>query len=446
MTADPIRWAWAAAAVVLWLALIGLIALRRARRTVDTAPTAPDATLVVFASQTGFAEELVRMTAAALNAGGVPTALISLGELTIERLAAAPRALFLVSTTGEGDAPDSAVAFLRRMNRLDLSGLSFGVLALGDRSYSHFCAFGRALDDWLRTNGARPLFDRVEVDNGEAGAIRHWQHQLSRITGLTDAPDWAPPAYTPWRLMERERLNSPDSPGEGLWRIALEPVGEMPDWRAGDIAEIGVPSAPGQPPHAHREYSVASLPADGRLELIVRLMRGPDGTPGLASGWLTDTCAIGAPVDLRIRSNSAFHGPEGDPPMILIGAGSGLAGLRAHLRERQAAGCGANWLILGERHPDHDRILHGELEGWCDDGALARLDCVFSRGDGGRYVQNHLRDHADLVRDWIARGAVIHVCGAVAMGAGVHEALGQILGVETLDDLTARGRYRRDVY
>ncbi|MBA4001492.1 flavodoxin domain-containing protein, partial [Brevundimonas sp.] len=149
MTADPIRWAWVAAAIVLWLVLIGLIALRRARKTGDAAPAAPDATLVVFASQTGFAEELARMTAAALNAGGVPTALSSLGELTIERLAAAPRALFLVSTTGEGDAPDSAVAFLRRMNRLDLSGLSFGVLALGDRSYSHFCAFGRALDDWL---------------------------------------------------------------------------------------------------------------------------------------------------------------------------------------------------------------------------------------------------------------------------------------------------------
>lgn len=446
MTADPIRWAWAAAAIVLWLALIGLIALRRARRTGDAAPAAPDATLVVFASQTGFAEELARMTTAALNAGGIATALISLSDLTADRLAAAPRALFLASTTGEGDAPDSAVAFMRRMTALDLSDLSFGVLALGDSSYRNFCAFGRALDDWLRTNGARPLFDRVEVDNGEAGAIRHWQHQLNQITGLTDALDWAPPAYAPWRLIERERLNRPDSPGEGLWRIALEPVGAMPDWRAGDIAEIGVPSTPGQPPHAHREYSVASLPADGRLELIVRLMRGPDGTPGLASGWLTEICEIGASVDLRIRSNSAFHGPEGAPPMILIGAGSGLAGLRAHIKERQAAGHGANWLILGERDPEHDRILTPELETGRALGTLERLDRVFSRGDGGRYVQDHLRDQADMVRDWITRGAVVHVCGAVAMGAGVHAALAEILGAETLDDLIAQSRYRRDVY
>ncbi len=446
MTADPIRWAWAAVAVVLWLALIGLIALRRARKTGAAASTAPDATLVVFASQTGFAEELARMTAAALNTGGVATALISLGELTTERLAAAPRALFIASTTGEGDAPDSAVAFMRRMTQVDLSGLSCGVLALGDRSYTHFCAFGRALDEWLKTTGARPLFDRVEVDNGETGAIRHWQHQLNRITGLTDAPDWAPPLYAPWRLIERERLNGPDSPGEGLWRIALEPVGDLHDWRAGDIAEIGVPSAPDQPPHAHREYSVASLPADGRLELIVRLMRAPDGTPGLASGWLTETCAIGAPVDLRIRANSAFHGPEGAPPMILIGAGSGLAGLRAHIKARQAAGRGANWLILGERDPAHDRILNGDLESWRDAGVLARLDRVFSRGGGGRYVQDHLRHQADMVRDWITRGAVVYVCGAVAMGAGVHDALAEILGVETLDDLTAQGRYRRDVY
>lgn len=36
----------------------------------------------------------------------------------------------------------------------------------------------------------------VEVDNGETGAIRHWQHQLNQITGRVAAPDWTRPPTT----------------------------------------------------------------------------------------------------------------------------------------------------------------------------------------------------------------------------------------------------------
>ena len=43
----------------------------------------------------------------------------------------------------------------------------FGLLALGDRSYDHVCGFGHAVDGWLRRSGAEPLFDLVEVDDGE---------------------------------------------------------------------------------------------------------------------------------------------------------------------------------------------------------------------------------------------------------------------------------------
>jgi sulfite reductase (NADPH) flavoprotein alpha-component len=39
------------------------------------------------------------------------------------------------------------------------------------------------------------------------------------------------------------------------------------------------------------------------------------------------------------------------------------------------------------------------------------------------------------------------VCGSLqGMAGGVNEALGEVLGSETLDALAAEGRYRRDVY
>src|SRR5690606_34272979 len=83
-------------------------------------------------------------------------------------------------------------------------------------------------------------------------------------------------------------------------------------------------------PLPQRSYSIASLPGDGQLELLVRRMRHPDGSLGIGSGWLTEHAAIGSEIALRVRENRAFHPLPDDSPLILIGSGTGLAGLRAH--------------------------------------------------------------------------------------------------------------------
>lgn len=456
MTADPIRWLWAAVAVVLWLMIVAAVARRRARarraaaaRASALAPSeGSDALLVAFASQTGQAEELAWMTASGLSDAGVPARVALLGDLEPEALRAEGRVLIIASTTGEGDGPDAMSWFARRHMTApaDLAGLSYGLLALGDRTYADFCGFGRALDLWLRRSGATPLFDRIEVDNGDAGAIRHWQRQLGVVTGHAVQADWTPPAFDRWRLASRSHLN-PGSPGGEAWMLAFEPVDHSPDWVAGDVAEIGLPALEGVSPGS-REYSVASLPADGRAEFIVRLMTRPDGAPGLASGWLTRDLAVGAAVGMRIRTNRSFHGPAPEAPLILIGNGTGLAGLRAHWRARAGVAHGGTWLMFGERTSAHDAFLDEELRAACASGLLTRLDRVFSRDPGdGRYVQALIGRNAAELAAWIDRGATILVCGSLeGMSQGVHAALEEALGPERLLSLTEAGRYRRDVY
>src|SRR5690606_9801012 len=104
-------------------------------------------------------------------------------------------------------------------------------------------------------------------------------------------------------------------------------------------------------PLPHREYSIASLPADGRIELLVRQMHRPDGQVGLGSGWLTAHAGIGDGIAALVRRNAAFHPPADTTPLILIGNGTGMAGLRAHLKARVAAGCRRNWLLFrSEEH------------------------------------------------------------------------------------------------
>ena len=455
MTIDPTRWFWTAVAVGLWLLIVVAVAWSRIRARRAAAARANafasggDVVVVAFASQTGLAEELAWMTARSLSDAGTGARVVPLGELDAAALRAAGRLLIVASTTGEGDAPDGVSRFVRQTMgaSADLSGLRYGLLALGDHTYADFCGFGRALDGWLLRSGAEPLFDRVEVDNGDAGAVRHWQHQLGQLTGSTIQADWTPPAFDRWTLVERRHLN-PGSPGGEAWLLGFAPDGHKPEWVAGDIAEIGLPATADGSDPGSREYSVASLPVDGRAEFIVRRMTRPDGSPGLASGWLTGGLAVGDAVDMRIRANRSFHGPDFATPLILIGNGTGLAGLRAHWKARAGRPHGGAWLMFGERTRAHDAFLDDELQGALLARDLTRLDRVFSRDAGdGRYVQALIAEHAATLRDWVNRGAAIHVCGSLeGMSKGVQMALTEALGARRLAELTETGRYRRDVY
>ncbi len=485
---DPVlqRWLWVLAVLLAYLAFCAVIWHRHRARNRPPADMGDGAILVAYASQTGFARQLAERTVEGLVAADRPAILAGLDRVDAARLSATSQALFIVSTTGEGDAPDHAAGFVRKVmgGGADLSGLRYAVLALGDRSYAHFCAFGLALDGWLRHQGAAPLFDPVLVDNGDAGALRHWQYHLGQMAGHVHLPDWTAPDYGRWLLADRRLLN-PGSPGGPVYHLRLTPpAGEKPIWKAGDIAEIGPCNPPkdvaallvlrggdraetrggvtrslsrwlaecalpdGVDPLPHREYSIASLPGDGTLDLVVRQMAGPDGRLGLGSGWLTKHAALGGEVRLRLRRNPGFHPPPDDRPLILIGNGTGIAGLRAHLKAREAAGHGRNWLLFGERTRLYDSLFADELSAWTASGHLARLDLAFSRDqDRPVYVQHLLAASMDQVAEWVADGAAIYVCGSLdGMAAGVHRALTDMLGAEMLEDMAADGRYRRDVY
>ena len=445
LTIDPVRLGGALALSGGYLAMCA--AIWRASKARRPLPAQGADWLVIHASQTGGAEYLAGQTAATLAAGGLDARALCISALTPELLAGASRALFIASTYGEGDAPDAAARFagVTMAGDADLSRLHYGVLALGDSSYANYCGFGRALDAWLRGRGATPLFARIEVDRGSAEAIADWQHQLSHLAGTSDAPDWEAPAYGSWRILERTLLNA-GSAGAPLYRIALAPCdGALPGWEAGDLVQVSAPRDPELP----REYSIASIPSEGRIVLLVRLQRHADGSAGAASGWLCLEANENERIALRVRGHARFRlGENAARPLILVGNGTGLAGLRAHLKSRIDAGVFDNWLVFGERNAAHDFLCREELQGWLRDGKLARLELAFSRdGAGARYVQHLLAERAGELRAWVARGAAVYVCGSLqGMATGVHEALAEALGADVLDGLMAEGRYRRDVY
>lgn len=459
--------------------------------------------LVAYASQTGHAEALARKTAESLQSAGVDTEILPLSAVEAATLQTFNRILFVASTTGEGDAPNNAADFQQSVMQSDikLPHLQYGILALGDSGYSFFCGFGHALDAWLQHAHAMPLFDLIEVDHLDDGALRHWQYQLGLLAHNTEMPDWEAPAYQPWSLTARILAN-PGSAGAPVFHLTLSAQPSVMQWQAGDIAEVGPRNSPqtvaqflatlpldgnvpvngeGLPlkealldkllPHdeadwkmlsgldaativqtlkrlPHREYSIASIPQDQQLELLVRQTHYPDGRLGIGSGWLTSYADIGNEVALRIRENSAFHAPATDIPLILIGNGTGIAGLRAHLKARIAQGHHRNMLIFGERNAAHDFYFQEELRQWQAQGVLTTLVTAFSRDQAERvYVQDKVKSLAGEIRQWVQQGAAIYVCGSASgMAPAVHQQLLEILGDAAMATLTATARYRRDVY
>ncbi|MGJ5711482.1 sulfite reductase [NADPH] flavoprotein alpha-component, partial [Staphylococcus equorum] len=115
-----------------------------------------------------------------------------------------------------------------------------------------------------------------------------------------------------------------------------------------------------------------------------------------------------------LKKNPNFKFPyEETTPVIMIGAGTGIAPYRAYLQERAHLKLkGSQWLIFGNQNYNTDFLYQSDLEGWLSDGVLGKLDLAFSRDTETKiYVQHRIEDNSAEFYKWITEGATIYLCG-----------------------------------
>lgn len=214
-----------------------------------------------------------------------------------------------------------------------------------------------------------------------------------------------------------------------------------------------------------RLYSIASslsaAPEEAHLTVAaVRYSLRNEPRAGVASGLLAERVKDGEELPVYIQSNQHFRLPADDTtPIVMIGAGTGVAPYRAFLQEREVRGAeGRSWLFFGERNFRTDFLYQVEWQEYLKDGVLTHLDVAFSRDQAEKiYVHHRLRERASELYEWLEEGAHVYVCGdATALAPDVHRALVDIVAEqgglgpdraeEYVRDLQREGRYQRDVY
>jgi sulfite reductase (NADPH) flavoprotein alpha-component len=230
----------------------------------------------------------------------------------------------------------------------------------------------------------------------------------------------------------------------------------------GEVMPQGFASAlrPLQPRLYSLASSLAISPDEAHLTVApVRYELYGEPRSGVASGLLADRAGPDTVLPVYIQSNPHFRLPDDDAPIIMIGAGTGIAPYRAFMQEREArASTGKSWVFFGERNFRTDFLYQTEWQSWLKDGTLSRMDVAFSRDRSEKvYVQHRLKEQAREVFAWLEEGAHVYVCGDAAnLAPDVHEALIAIVasesrtGREAAEDyvrsLQADRRYQRDVY
>lgn len=218
-------------------------------------------------------------------------------------------------------------------------------------------------------------------------------------------------------------------------------------------------------PQTPRLYSIASAQDEVGEEVhltvgVVRFDHHGQTYTGAASGFLGERLEEGGEVKVFVEPNPHFRLPEnGGTPIIMIGAGTGIAPFRAFMQQRDADGAtGKNWLFFGNQRFSDDFLYQIEWQQWRKDGLLTRADLAWSRqGREKVYVQHKITENAAEVWSWLQEGAHVYVCGdATRMARDVEEALLTVIAgqgglsrddaEDYLNGLREDKRYQRDVY
>lgn len=133
---------------------------------------------IIFGTQTGTSEKLAKelrgRIAEVYNHESLKVVVEDIENYNAQdRLHNEKYVFFFTATYGDGEPTDTAVDFdtwLTESKEIDeetLHSVKYGVMALGNREYEHFCVFGKKVDRIMEKLGAQRIAKRVDGDDSK---------------------------------------------------------------------------------------------------------------------------------------------------------------------------------------------------------------------------------------------------------------------------------------
>ncbi|XP_051538873.1 methionine synthase reductase-like isoform X1 [Myxocyprinus asiaticus] len=128
--------------------------------------------LILYGSQRGQAQSIAEEICEQAAENGLTADISCLSNVEKYNVQNETRpVVFVVSTTGDGDPPDTAQKFVKKIKnkslpRDHLSHLHYALLALGDTNYANFCNCGKTIDSRLQQLGAKHFYATGHADDG----------------------------------------------------------------------------------------------------------------------------------------------------------------------------------------------------------------------------------------------------------------------------------------
>lgn len=202
------------------------------------------------------------------------------------------------------------------------------------------------------------------------------------------------------------------------------------------------------PPIKPRSFSIASALAmhPNEIHLIVGVVkyqtRMKKTRTGLCSTYLSklrpqsDKNPSASSIKFTLKSTSFKLPRTRTTPIIMIGPGLGIAPFRSFIEARSSENIANNsQLYFGCRFKDKDFYFEDELNQYAETGSI-RLSVAFSREGSRQYVQDLLKEDANLINSLIEEhSAVVYVAGNSKLPEDVRKTIGDILIQSSGDNL-----------
>ena len=175
-----------------WLS--GYLAAGASAPVMAAAPVSAGKLTVLYGTESGNAEALADRAMKDAKKKGFKAVMKNMADISPADLAKEENLLVIVSTWGEGEAPETAVSFHKEFMEADLKldKIKFSVCALGDTSYEHFCEIGKQFDAQLEKLGAKRVSPRVDCDVDYEDSYNEWfAAALTELTPASAAPTLA---------------------------------------------------------------------------------------------------------------------------------------------------------------------------------------------------------------------------------------------------------------